>query len=970
LFRAQNSPHIFGTQSNQNFPEALLAGLTKKLEGCPPEDWAQVIIYVNTRRMQRRLYQLFLDGPARLLPTIRLITDIANDPSLTDLPMPIPTLKRRLEITQLVRELLDRVQDLAPRSAVFDLANSLAALMDEMQGEGIEPKALKNLDISDVSGHWERALQFINIVQGYFEDGAIPDTETRQRACVLALAKGWKVSPPNHPIIMAGSTGSRGTTFQLMLAIAGLPQGAVVLPGFDFDMPSSVWDKLSDPNTGEDHPQFRFSHLLNSLGIKAKQVEPWTGDATTSSARNKLISLAMRPAPATHHWQKEGPNLKNLDEATSEITWLEAPDQRIEAMAISLRLREATETGESAAVITPDRNLTRRISSILAAWNITADDSAGVPLSLTAPGRFLLHVLELAQPQITPEGLLILLKHPLAHSGSDRGQHLLNTRELEIYLRRKGPAFLSPKSLLKWANDKDLYLTWVNWLISCVFSHWPIGSQPMESWLDHHCAIAKRLSDGPSETEGKLWEQAPGRDTKKVIDELLLHGTAAGDLDLFDYSSILHGVLGTSETRDQNITHSNILIWGTLEARVQSADLVILAGLNDGAWPEPPTPDPWLNRNLRLQAGLLLPERKIGLSAHDFQQAIGAKSVWVTRALRSDDAETVPSRWLNRIENLLSGLNKQGGGNWLQDMRRRGADWLELVEQIEIAPSVDPTPRPSVAPPIHTRPIQLAITDVKHLIRDPYAIYAKHILGLKRLDPLKKSPSAPLRGTVIHDILEAFIKAGPWRTAEQAKIKLLELSQTMLEDLVPWPTARRMWQARVVRFADWFTKGEILRQADLLSSHTEVWGRATVTDTGFTLVGKADRVDVLHDGTARIYDYKTGPLPSSAQQLHFDKQLLLEAEILQQGGFEGLNVLQVAEATYIGVGNELKLAKAPLGEDEVWVKFSKLIKSYQNPDQGYTARRAMLMVDVPSDYDQLARYGEWGTNEQPLLIKT
>ncbi|MDC0634445.1 double-strand break repair protein AddB, partial [Planktomarina sp.] len=490
MFRAQNSPHIFGTQSNQNFPEALLAGLTKKLEGCPPEDWAQVVIYVNTRRMQRRLYQLFLDGPARLLPTIRLITDIANDPSLTDLPMPIPTLKRRLEITQLVRELLDRVQDLAPRSAVFDLANSLAALMDEMQGEGIEPKALKNLDVSDVSGHWERALQFINIVQGYFEDGAIPDTETRQRACVLALAKGWKVSPPNHPIIMAGSTGSRGTTFQLMLAIAGLPQGAVVLPGFDFDMPSSVWDKLSDPNTGEDHPQFRFSHLLNSLGIKAKQVEPWTGDATTSSARNKLISLAMRPAPATHHWQKEGPNLKNLDEATSEITWLEAPDQRIEAMAISLRLREATETGESAAVITPDRNLTRRISSILAAWNITADDSAGVPLSLTAPGRFLLHVLELAQPQITPEGLLILLKHPLAHSGSDRGQHLLNTRELEIYLRRKGPAFLSPKSLLKWANDKDLYLTWVNWLISCVFSHWPIGSQPMESWLDHHCAIA------------------------------------------------------------------------------------------------------------------------------------------------------------------------------------------------------------------------------------------------------------------------------------------------------------------------------------------------------------------------------------------------------------------------------------------------------------------------------------------------
>ena len=970
LFSTQETPRVFGTQSNQNFPEALLEGLTKRLEGCPPEEWAKVVIYVNTRRMQRRISQLFLNGPARLLPTINLITDIANDPVLTDLPMPVPALKRRLEITQLVRGLLTRVDSLAPRSAVFDLANSLAALMDEMQGEGVEPKAIKNLDVSDVSGHWERALQFINIVQGYFEDGAIPDTETRQRACVLALAKSWKASPPKHPIILAGSTGSRGTTFKLMLAIAGLPQGAIVLPGFDFDMPSNVWDKLGDPNTGEDHPQFRFSRLVKSLGIKAEQVEPWTSNAKTSSARNKLISLAMRPAPATHHWRKEGPNLKNLDEATRDITWLEAPDQRVEAMAISLRLREAVATGEIAAVITPDRKLTRRISSILAAWDITPDDSAGVPLSLTAPGRFLLHVLELAQPQITSEGLLILLKHPLAHSGDDRGQHLLNTRELEIYLRRKGPAFLSPQSLLDWAKDKDLYLPWVNWLISCVFTYWPTGSQPMRSWLDHHCVVAKRLSDGPTETEGKLWEQAPGRDTKKAIDELVLHGPAAGDIDLLDYNSILRGVLGASETRDQNITHSNILIWGTLEARVQSADLVILAGLNDGTWPEPLTPDPWLNRNLRLQAGLLLPERKIGLSAHDFQQAIGAKSVWVTRALRSDDAETVPSRWLNRMENLLNGLDKQGGSTWLQDMRRRGVDWLKLVEQTEVTQSLDPTPRPSVAPPIHTRPTQLSITDIKHLIRDPYAIYAKHILNLKRLDPLKKSPDAPLRGTVIHDVLEAFIKAGPWKNAGEAKSALLKLSHEMLQDLVPWPTARRMWQARVARFADWFAEGEIIRQADLLSSHTEVWGKATLTDTDFTLVGKADRVDVLHNGTARIFDYKTGVLPSKAQQLHFDKQLLLEAEILQRGGFEGLSALQVAEATYIGVGNEPKLAKAPLDEDDVWIKFSQLIKAYQNPIQGYTARRAMLMVDVSSDYDQLARYGEWGTNEPALLIKT
>ena len=166
----------------------------------------------------------------------------------------------------------------------------------------------------------------------------------------------------------------------------------------------------------------------------------------------------------THHWRQEGPYLTELDRATQDITWLEAPNQRVEAKAIALQLRHATELGQTAAVITPDRNLTRRIATALAAWNITPDDSAGIPLNLTAPGRFLLHVLDLAQPQLTSETLLVLLKHPVTHSGEGRGQHLRNTRELELYLRRHGPAFLTPQALLKWAEAQDHYRPWVDWI--------------------------------------------------------------------------------------------------------------------------------------------------------------------------------------------------------------------------------------------------------------------------------------------------------------------------------------------------------------------------------------------------------------------------------------------------------------------------------------------------------------------------
>ena len=969
MFEDQPGFRVFGTYSGQAFPETLLEGLTTRLQGAAPEQWARVEVYVNTQRMQRRLAELFLQGPARLMPKFHLVTDLAHDPLLSDLPMPVPTLKRRLEIAQLVRKLIQRVEGLAPASAVFDLANSLADLMDEMQGEGIAPDVIEGLDISDFSGHWERALQFITIVQRYFEGGEAPDKEARQRASVFALTQRWQESPPDHPILVAGSTGSRGTTFHLMKAVAGLPQGAVILPGFDFDMPRRVWAQLSDPKTSEDHPQYRFSRLLGALDLTSEQVIPWIESAPKAAARNRLVSLALRPAPVTFHWRQEGPYLTELDQATQDITWLEAPNQRVEAKAIALRLRQAAELVQTAAVISPDRNLTRRIATALAAWNITPDDSAGIPLSLTAPGRFLLHVLDLAQPQLTSETLLVLLKHPLAHSGADRGQHLRNTRELELYLRRDGPAFLTAQTLLQWAETKDHYRPWVDWINAKVFDRWPQGPQPLENWIAHHRTLAEGLSAGLVGDSGQLWEQAPGRDTKTEIENLTKYAPAAGDVDLTDYSAILRGVLNAGQTRNQNHVHSNILIWGTLEARVQSADLVILAGLNDGTWPEPPAPDPWLNRSLRLQAGLLLPERRIGLSAHDFQQAVGAKAVWLTRSIRSDDAETVPSRWLNRIENLLNGLEKPDDASWMDRMRARGNEWLGKVEALEAPQAAPPSIRPSVAPPVACRPESLSVTDIKHLIRDPYAIYTKRILDLKRLDSLTKSADAPLRGTVIHDLLEAFLQTGPWTNAEAAKATLLALAEERLQATVPWPAARRMWLARVVRFSEWFVTQEMVRQAHIVSTKTEIKGEIDLPELNFTLRGTADRIDLLNDGTAHIYDYKTGKPPTQAQQLHFDKQLLLEVEILRRGGFPGLGSLKVTGATYIGLDNAPTELPAPIDEADVWSDLSKLIHAYQSAEQGYAARRAMLKAEESSDYDHLARYGEWSTNQRATIIK-
>ncbi len=170
--------------------------------------------------------------------------------------LPVSPLRRRLELTQLIAGLLDQEPDLAPRSALFDLADSLARLMDEMQGEGVAPETLRKLDVSDQSGHWQRSLRFVNLVEEFFgaDSGRAPDTEARQRLVIETLTERWAMQPPTHPVLVAGSTGSRGATAMFMRAVSRLPQGAVILPGVDFDMPGHVWDRLDDADDRRGSP--------------------------------------------------------------------------------------------------------------------------------------------------------------------------------------------------------------------------------------------------------------------------------------------------------------------------------------------------------------------------------------------------------------------------------------------------------------------------------------------------------------------------------------------------------------------------------------------------------------------------------------------------------------------------------------------------------------------------------------------
>lgn len=983
MFTQTDKPRVYGLPCGAHFPFALKNGLMERMKLQSPDALARVEIFVNSSRMRKDLKAAFDDGGTHFLPKIRLITDLGTDIAARDVTQGVSGLRRRLELSQLVARFLDQEPDFAARSTIYDLADSLAGLLAEMHDEGVSPADLDTINIEDTSGHWTRARRFMSIISDFFDPtkNQPPMPEARLKMVVDLLSDSWSASPPTHPIIVAGSTGSRGTTSAFMELVANLPQGAVVLPGVDFDITAETWDKIDDSDAFE-HPQARFSTFAKKVGIAPRQIENWASASDENKTRNRLISLALRPAPVTDQWMTEGPNFKNVSDACDDLTLIEAPDSRSEAVSIALALRKAAQDGQKAALITPDRALARHVTAVLDRWDIAPDDSAGIPLNQTPPGRLLRHVSTALGRQMSSEDLLVLLKHPLVASGMAddegiRGFHLLWTRRLERQLRRYGPAFPLRDDLLDWAErpgdtgsvDTDL-VAWAMW-VSDIFEHVKdSGTSHLSQHLDRVIQLSEALVAGPNSNDAKeLWSQSAGREALRVVTELHSEAQHGGHMTTHEFASLFNAIVGRGLARDPSPKHPDIMIWGTLEARAQGADLVILGGLNETIWPAAPAPDPWFSRDMRKQVGLLPPEQQIGLAAHDFQQAVGAKTVILTRAKRNAEAETVASRWVIRLTNLLAGMSDEGA-KALAQMRARGDVFVDMARALERPDhSVPSAHRPSPRPPYEARPRQLSVTRIETLVRDPYQIYASRVLRLSKLNPLTQSADPRDRGTAFHKVMEEFVAQSRDETHTEAAARLIATAERVLEDTVLWPAARRVWLGRLKKIALPLVMREAENREKGRPVATEIKGAHHFKDIDFSLTCEADRIDETEGGDYIIYDYKTGSPPSKKQTETLNMQLHLEAIMLENGGFQGVHTGRVFELAYLGLDGNTKQTRLPLSPGDtqkIEERFTALIRNYDDPDQGYTSRRIVQSVSYAGDFDHLARVGEWSDSDAPF----
>ena len=972
---------VFTVPVGADFAATLLDGLAERMGGLDPFDRADVDIRLNTRRAQRVLE----DRMARDTRFAGLMPQISGAEALlaqAGLPGPVDPLRRKLHVARLIGGLIAQEPGLAPRGALFDLAQRLLDLLDTLQAEGVSPDRLDTLNLDDVSEHWQISARFMRLMWTLWpqvlqqaEPGFV-DPEVARAAQVAALEAQWADTAPSHPLILAGSTGSRPWMRRLMRAVAALPQGAVILPGYDADLPAELWEQTGRAALTPDHPQAGLAQVGHALATAMADAPQWAGQVG-STPRGRLISLALRPAPVTDSWLAEAPDrVVEVVEATQGLSLIEAPAEREEATAIACAMRDAVERGKTVALITPDRDLSRRVAAALDRWCLIPDDSAGRPLHLTPPGVMLRMLLNMAGAAPEPAALIALLKHPLV-GGAQQSRRLHLRRVIGLQTGRD--VLATPETdwqgIAAWAADRkndDGALAWAKWLAQCFAPLSNLAEDtPSETTIATLRDVADRLSRGLDDDAPEVWKEEPGLAAVTLLDRLQAASDAMEGLSLADTVRLVEDELIAAQVRSAAfLPHPGVLILGALEARMTRADITILGGLNEGVWPERPAPDPWLSRKMRSDLGLPMPERDTGLAAHDFQNAINAPEVILSRAARAGGAPTVASRWMIRLSNLIEGLGDDGKVAFAA-MTQRGTRFVDIAHALELPEETLPAaPRPMPSPPVNVRPRKLPVTAVETLIRDPYATYARYVLGLRALDLPGREADNLERGNVLHKVMERFAPALNGAEGAAAHALFERVATEVLAARVPWPATRALWHARLMRVAPILVEREVARQVDARPIKTEVRGQRDLPVPPFTLTATADRIDLAEDGSVRIYDYKSGSPPSAKQIRTYALQLPLEAEIARAGGFTDIDAADVSRLEYIGLGSGARVQ--PVDEEheatrDAWQRFAELIAAYENTQRGYPARQQPALLTYASDYDHLSRLGEWEDGDDTEL---
>jgi ATP-dependent helicase/nuclease subunit B len=737
------------------------------------------------------------------------------------------------------------------------------------------------------------------------------------------LISAWQQEIAEHglrnPVVAAGSTASHRVTGKLLAKIACAPEGAVILPGYIHNAA-----KISQPHSGMDRWKQRFANEM--------EVQPWTEPtALPDQGRAALVQVAFTEAIEATTLVFKG------------IEFAECKSEEAEARLIAMRIRKAQAENHSILVVTNHRYLRQRLADLLSCWHIAPEMSTDQGQQRTQAAIVASLILDVTNEQepFAAVPLLALLSHPWVVIGTVL-QHQRCRQRLEHEVLR-GLRLLPGHAAIGEAIDRLQDEAMSQWWrqLTAVLEVPP--HRTLSAWGTWHQKIAEMLT-----------QQRP--EISELFSPLQIASTHIACESGTIYQSLLQRLLQSLPSTRKSQPTPGVSIFSAQEARLLSADIIVLAGLVEGNWPET---SPALSLAPSFIAGIGLPaaEEAIAQAAHDLYSWLWAKQLLLTRAIKQGQRPALASRWWWRMEAWLT-----ASGQW-QSLLVPG-EQHQLAEML-FAGSVPETlvyQPPAPCPPLSARLHQFSVTGVELLMRDPYGFYAKNILQLKPLDVLAESPSYKHFGIVVHSILEKLVhQAKPltlecWRKAMSYTLKRYGLQV--------FPMAV-LWEQRLLRLGEAWCKHPLA--VTPLSVYAEISGSMALMATK-KLQGKADR---LHYDAAThrclIIDFKTGTTPSEAEiRCGLAPQLPLLGLIAMNGGFAGMTPSAVTFAYVRMTGRDppLELTLFSEATSEQWITTAKeglnaLMQIFLDPRTPYFCCPHGVEQLPYSPYAHLARWQEW-----------
>lgn len=868
-------PHIFYIPPSLNFLEQLAKGVLQRYAQSP-ESLAQLRVLLPTQRTCRMFEQILYTTAGTqslMLPRVLALGDavdaedellrLADSETLHSLSPAIGRAERRLLLTDLVYQ---HHKNTAQQTGValnheqaLLLAKQLEDLLDGMQRYEVPYEKLDMLVPDEFAAHWQHTLSLLHIVTQQWPALLAQryqcDPVARHTQLMNALCTHWRNMPPAHPIIIAGSTASVPATARLMQTVAQLPNGAVILPGLD----------VTASHSAPAHPHYNLQQFLKRCGTSQADVTLWSAADKEHNPRADFVSAVFAP------------DMKMQTHSPTHLRWYDAKDPHEEAQTIAILLREALENKHTRiALVTTDTSLPAYVNALMQRWNVTLDSSMGKPLSQVPAANYLLLITEMLRQHYAPHALLAVLKHPYSALGMARVECLEATRTLELGTLR-GVVPDADKM------EHSPLLRAVKTSTQSLYDALSSGElQPLHHLLRLLIRCAEALATSADEKgDARLWNGPDGAMLRDTLEEYIRahpHFTVTPRL----LPELLRSLLADRVYRPPlSAMHPHIHMLTPMEARLLSFDMVVMAGMNQGVWPQPQH-NAWLSASMMEALGLPTPEHFTGLAAHDVSGLLCQPQVVITRAQRDHRTPMVSSPFWQRIRHAA-------GDAWnAMQLAPHYAQWRQALYQgseSNMQPAVD-----AACPPVSSRPTKFSATDIELLVRDPYGFYAKRILHLRALDEVEEEAGVKEIGIVLHAICEAFVREHRAHDEALEQAALHTLLQQHMRTLAHNPLYKHFWEPRMQRALATFLAYDRTTRGAGHTTLTELDGAMALTVDGvaYTITARADRIDITPDAVI-ITDYKTGTPPAEKDILSGHKaQLLIQGLIAQSGGYAGV----------------------------------------------------------------------------------